>query len=77
MPLRYLKSRAKYLIRFDDFCPTMNWSVWSRIEAILLSEGIRPLVAIVPDNLDKKLEVGRKIRGSGNGRDIGRNLAGQ
>ena len=60
MPLRYLKSRAKYLIRFDDFCPTMNWSVWSRIEAILLSEGIRPLVAIVPDNLDKKLEVGEE-----------------
>ena len=28
-----LKS-TKYLLRFDDVCPTMNWTVWAEIEAI-------------------------------------------
>ena len=46
---------ASYLIRFDDLCPTMNWEMWSRIEAVLLDREINPLLAVIPNNLDEKL----------------------
>ncbi len=48
---------ARYIVRFDDICPTMNWSVWARVEAILDRHGVRPIVAVVPDNRDPKLTV--------------------
>jgi predicted deacetylase len=48
---------ARYLLRFDDLCPGMNWKVWSKIEDILLDEEIRPLLAVVPDNQDEALNV--------------------
>lgn len=43
----------QYLIRFDDICPTMNWEMWSRIEAVLIDLDIKPIVAVIPDNKDK------------------------
>jgi predicted deacetylase len=49
---------SKYLIRFDDLCPTMNWDMWSRIESVLLEHNIAPLLAVVPDNQDTKLVAG-------------------
>lgn len=49
---------AKYLLRFDDICPTMNWEVWSEIEECLLETGVKPILAVIPDNLDQKLVVG-------------------
>jgi len=36
----------------------MNWSVWSAIEGIVTSHGIRPIVAVVPDNRDPHLVAG-------------------
>jgi predicted deacetylase len=48
---------ARYLVRFDDICPTMNWAMWDRIEAMLDEHAIRPIVAIVPDNQDPNLAV--------------------
>lgn len=42
----------QYLIRFDDICPTMNWDMWSRIEALLVDLDIKPIVAVIPDNKD-------------------------
>lgn len=48
---------AQYLLRFDDLCPTMNWRVWMEIENLLLETGIRPILAIVPDNKDPKLVI--------------------
>jgi hypothetical protein len=48
---------AKYLVRFDDICPTMNWKVWSEIESALVEHGIKPILAVVPDNQDHKLQV--------------------
>jgi len=48
---------AKYLIRFDDICPTMNWEVWSQIEALLDKYSIKPILAVVPDNHDPQLMV--------------------
>jgi predicted deacetylase len=46
---------ARYLIRFDDICPTMNWIIWNQIEAILIEADIKPILAVVPDNQDSKL----------------------
>jgi len=49
---------AHYLVRFDDICPTMAWPAWERIEQRITVRGIRPIVAIVPDNADDKLVMG-------------------
>lgn len=49
---------ANYIVRFDDICPTMNWSVWTRVECVLHELAIRPIVAVVPDNDDQTLNVG-------------------
>lgn len=49
--------RARYLVRFDDLCPTMRWDPWEEIEDRLMALGIRPLLAVVPDNRDPQLEV--------------------
>jgi peptidoglycan/xylan/chitin deacetylase (PgdA/CDA1 family) len=46
---------TSYLLRFDDFCPTMKWSNWECIEAILNDNDIRPIVAVIPDNRDAGL----------------------
>jgi Uncharacterized protein conserved in bacteria (DUF2334) len=46
-----------YLIRFDDICPTMNWSTWEAIEALLIKHRVRPILAVVPDNCDPALEI--------------------
>jgi len=48
---------AKYLVRFDDICPGMNWEVWDQVEKLLVSYNIKPILAIVPDNQDPKLNV--------------------
>ena len=51
-------TRAKYLLRFDDLCPAMNWEVWSEIEAILLARQIKPILAVIPENREPKFNVG-------------------
>ncbi len=33
----------------------MNWATWNAIEEILVTEGLKPLLAVVPDNQDPKL----------------------
>ncbi len=48
----------RYLIRFDDICPTMDWEVWDIIEAHLNQYQVRPLLAVVPDNCDPFLIIG-------------------
>ena len=48
---------AQYLVRFDDICPTMNWVVWREVESILIQEGIKPLLGVIPDNQDDQLKV--------------------
>ncbi len=46
---------ARYLLRFDDLCPTMSRSGWDRFEPLLVEYGIRPILAVVPDNRDPEL----------------------
>ncbi len=48
---------ARYLLRFDDICPTMDWVKWSRLEPMLLACGVRPLLAVIPDNQDPAFHV--------------------
>ncbi len=49
---------ATYLVRFDDICPSMNWTVWGEIESSLIEAGVSPILAVVPDNQDPELVAG-------------------
>jgi peptidoglycan/xylan/chitin deacetylase (PgdA/CDA1 family) len=55
--MSYLPINRKYLLRFDDICPAMNWRIWPEIEAVLTEHDLRPMLAVVPDNRDPVLEV--------------------
>ncbi len=48
---------GRYLLRFDDFCPTMNWDIWAQVEDILLQFDVKPILSVVPDNQDQTLKV--------------------
>lgn len=47
--------QIKYILRFDDICPTMNWQVWNQIEKLLDKYSIKPLLAIIPDCQDETM----------------------
>ncbi len=49
--------RTAFLLRFDDLCPTMDLERWEPVERLLVDAGVRPILAIVPDNRDPHLEV--------------------
>ncbi|MDA8426851.1 MAG: DUF2334 domain-containing protein [Treponema sp.] len=46
---------ARYLVRLDDACPTMDRSRWDAVEAALRERGVSPIVAVVPANVDPDL----------------------
>ncbi len=48
---------AQYLLRFDDLCPTMSLEKWEGFLPIIAEFGIRPILAVVPDNQDPDLMV--------------------
>ena len=48
---------TRYIVRFDDLCPTMNWNVWRQVEALLRQHDVKPLLAVVPDNRDPNLDI--------------------
>jgi predicted deacetylase len=50
---------ATYLVRFDDLCPSMNWLVWRQVEETLQETGVKPILAVVPDNRDANLNIER------------------
>jgi hypothetical protein len=43
---------AQYLLRFDDLCPTIGRTQWERIHTLIAEFGIRPILAVIPDNQD-------------------------
>jgi predicted deacetylase len=53
---------ARYLVRLDDACPTMDAERWAAVEALLRGRGVSPIVAVVPANADPDL-----VRGSADG----------
>jgi len=46
----------KTSIRLDDITPDMDWNNFNRIEKILDSAGIKPLIGVVPFNQDDNLK---------------------
>jgi predicted deacetylase len=50
-------ARARYLLRFDDLCPTISKERFERFRAIIERHRIRPILAVVPDNRDPELEI--------------------
>jgi peptidoglycan/xylan/chitin deacetylase (PgdA/CDA1 family) len=48
--------RARYLIRLDDALPTMHAEKWEIVESLLDQYGIKPMVAVIPNNDDKTME---------------------
>jgi predicted deacetylase len=52
-----IPSPAQYLLRFDDLCPTISRIGWERFLPLIEEFGVRPILAVVPDNQDPELEV--------------------
>jgi predicted deacetylase len=48
---------VQYLLRFDDLCPTVSRERWRRCRELIAEFGIRPILAVVPDNQDPALRV--------------------
>jgi len=48
---------AQYLLRFDDLCPTMAHDRWQRCAALIEEFGLRPILAVIPDNQDLELNL--------------------
>lgn len=48
--------KSSYLLRIDDVCPTMSLETFQRIQEACDSVGIKPLIGIIPDNQDAKLQ---------------------
>lgn len=49
---------ARYIVRLDDACETMDHAKWGRIEMILDRHDIKPIVAVIPANNDPKMKIG-------------------
>jgi peptidoglycan/xylan/chitin deacetylase (PgdA/CDA1 family) len=50
---------ARYLLRVDDLCPTVKREPWLRLVALIREHGLRPILAVIPDNRDPELRVSR------------------
>ncbi|KZX36411.1 DUF2334 domain-containing protein [Wohlfahrtiimonas chitiniclastica] len=48
---------AKYIIRFDDITPKMDWELFSLLHDELMNLGIKSILGVVPDNQDSSLNV--------------------
>jgi predicted deacetylase len=47
--------KAKYILRLDDICPTMNWDKFFDLEKLFDKYNIKPIIGVIPDNRDEKL----------------------
>jgi predicted deacetylase len=48
---------AQYLLRFDDLCPTMEHDRWQRCLTLIEEFGLKPILAVIPDNHDTELNL--------------------
>ena len=51
---------TKILVRFDDICPTMDFSQFEKAVCLMDSYGVKPLIGIIPDNCDSDLFIEKK-----------------
>jgi hypothetical protein len=49
-------AKAQHLLRFDDLCPTMDRARWERFRGLIERFGVRPILAVIPDNCDPELD---------------------
>ena len=47
----------KISIRMDDITPDMDWARFMRFKALCDQYNIKPLIGVVPDNNDAKLNI--------------------
>lgn len=52
-----MSKKHKFLLRFDDICPTMDWNQWKRACAVLEEYKIKPLIGVIPNCFDPKLNI--------------------
>jgi predicted deacetylase len=46
---------ASYLVRLDDALPTLRTDTWEVVENLLNEYGIKPMVAVIPNNRDETM----------------------
>jgi predicted deacetylase len=51
---------ARYIIRLDDACDTLNKKNWNSIEKIMDKFKVKPIVSVIPENLDSSLHYDTK-----------------
>lgn len=54
---------ARYLLRVDDLCPTVSLDRWAAIAALIAEFGLRPILAVIPENRDPGLVAGEEHAG--------------
>lgn len=54
-----LPKPAQYLLRFDDLCPTISKRRWKRFLPLIEEFRLKPILAVIPDNRDYKLQVSK------------------
>jgi len=47
---------ARYLLRFDDLCPTIHAQRWQQCRSLIEEFCLQPILAVVPDNRDADLK---------------------
>lgn len=52
----------KYLIRLDDACETMNLKKWLKMEALLFKYNIKPIIAVIPNNMDDMQKIDKPYK---------------
>lgn len=52
---------GKFVLRFDDITPDMDWDKFLKVKIIAEKYGVRSILGVVPDNKDLKLSVRKKI----------------
>ena len=55
----------KILIRFDDICENMNWDFMNECEIIFDKYNIKPLLGVIPSNLDSDSKMAKKKKNLG------------
>ena len=49
--------------RMDDITPGMHWRRFEQFVALFDAHGVKPLLGVVPENRDPKLDVGPQNAG--------------
>lgn len=48
---------ARFVIRLDDICPTMDHEKFARARSLFEAAGVRPIMGVVPKNCDPDLQI--------------------